>query len=72
MFNTNKFLAFKQTLGFFAIAAVAATVFVYGTMFIPVEYVVYTFIFGLLAFGFWLMYTVNLEKLERAEKKDER
>ena len=64
---SNKFKAFKKTVGFFAIASILATVFVYATLWIPLQYIVYALIIAMFSFGFWMMYEVNLEKLEREE-----
>jgi hypothetical protein len=65
---SNKLIAFRKTVGFFALASIGATAFVYGSLFIPLEYIIYTCIAGLMIFGFWLMYSVNLQKLEMDEK----
>lgn len=64
---SNKFKAFKKTVGFFAIASILATLFVYATLWIPLQYIVYAIIIAMFSFGFWMMYEVNLEKLEREE-----
>jgi hypothetical protein len=65
---SNKLIAFRKTVGFFALASIGATVLVYATMFIPLDYIVYGCIAGLFSAGFWLMYTANLQKLEMDEK----
>ena len=64
---SNKFKAFKKTVGFFAIATILATLFVYSTLWIPLQYIVYSVIVGMFAFGFWMMYEANLEQLNREE-----
>jgi len=66
--NSNEFKALKKTVGFFALASIGATVLVYGSLFIPFEYIVYAIIIGMFGFGFWMMYSVNLQKLEYDEK----
>jgi hypothetical protein len=66
--NNNKFKAFKKTVGFFALASIGATALVYGTLFIPFQYIVYSVILGLFVTGFWMMYSVNLQQLENDEK----
>jgi hypothetical protein len=66
--NSNEFKALKKTVGFFALASIATTVLVYGSLFIPIEYIVYAIIAGMFGFGFWMMYSVNLQKLEYDEK----
>jgi len=65
---SNKLIAFRKTVGFFALASIGATALVYATMFIPLDYIVYGCIAGLFSAGFWLMYTANLQKLEMDEK----
>ena len=62
---SNKLKALIQTSGFFALAAIGAIIFVSATMWIPIEYIVYTLIFGTIAYGFWFMYKINLDNLER-------
>jgi len=67
---SNKMKALSKTLGFFAIASIAATAFVYATLWIPLEYIVYALISGMFSYGFWLMYTVNLERLDREDERN--
>jgi CHASE2 domain-containing sensor protein len=66
---SNKLKALIQTIGFFAIAAVGAILFVFGTLWIPIKYILYALIFGMFAFGFWVMYQVNLNKLDSEWKE---
>jgi hypothetical protein len=65
---SNKLIAFRKTVGFFALASIGATALVYGSLFIPLEYIIYTCVAGLFTLGFWLMYSANLQKLEMDEK----
>jgi cytochrome c biogenesis protein CcdA len=65
---SNKFKAVKNTVGFFALASIIATLLVYSTLWIPLQYIVYAMIIGMFIFGFWMMYEFNLEKLEREEE----
>lgn len=67
---SNKLKAFRKTMGFFAIALILATLFVYATLWIPLEYIVYALISGMFTYGFWLMYTVNLEQLNREDERN--
>ena len=64
---SNKIKALRQTVGFFALASIGATLFVFGTMWVPLEFIVYSVIFGMIAFAFWMMYQVNLERLNSEE-----
>jgi len=64
--------AFLKTLSFAVVASIGAMVFVFATMWIPLEYIIYSLIFGMFAYGFWLMYTVNLERLDREEERNHR
>ena len=68
--NSVEFKAFKKTVGFFAIASIAATVFVYASLFIPLQIIVWAIIIGMCAAGFMFMYEANLEKMKREEKYD--
>lgn len=61
--------AFLNTLGFAVVASIGALLFVFATMWIPFEFIVYALIFGMFAYGFWIMYQVNLERLEREESR---
>lgn len=63
-----KLVALRKTLGFFAIASILATAFVYATLWIPLHYIIYAVIAGLFGTGFWMMYEVNLQKLENEER----
>jgi hypothetical protein len=66
--NSNEFKAFKKTVGFFALASICATAFVYLSFLIPMQYIIYAMIFGMFTLGFSLMYSANLEKLKMNEK----
>ena len=68
--NSVEFKAFKKTVGFFAIASIAATAFVYASLFIPLQIIVWAIIIGMCAAGFMFMYEANLEKMKREEKYD--
>ena len=72
--NSVEFKAFKKTVGFFAIASIAATAFVYASLFIPLQIIVWAIIIGMFAAGFaagfMFMYEANLEKMKREEKYD--
>jgi len=68
--NSIEFKAFKKTVGFFAIASIAATAFVYASLFIPLQIIVWAIIIGMFAAGFMFMYEANLEKMKREEKYD--
>lgn len=61
--NNLKFKAFRQTLGFFAIVAIASTVFMYLTSFVGAEIMAWFTIACLAAGGFYLIYSVNLSRL---------
>jgi uncharacterized membrane protein YfcA len=69
-----KFKAFRQTVGFCAITAILATILVYLITFIGPQAASWIFIIALLAGGFYIMYSVNLSRLqfeEKFPKKDE-
>ena len=66
---SNKLKALRQTFIFFVFATILAFAFVYATLWIPLEYIVYALIAGMFTYGFWIMYQVNLERLERDEKR---
>lgn len=68
--NSVEFKAFKKTVGFFALASIGATAFVYATLFIPMQVVIWAMILAMLGVGFWFMYEANLDKLKREEKYD--
>jgi len=63
-----KLKAFRQTVGFCAIAAILSTVLVYLISFIGAEAAAWIFILGLFSIGFYVMYSVNLSRLEYEEK----
>lgn len=68
--NSVEFKAFKKTVGFFALASIGATAFVYASLFIPLQIIVWAIILGMVSIGFWMMYEANLEKMKREEKYD--
>ena len=61
--------ALRQTLVFFVFATIVAFAFVFATLWIPLEFIVYALIAGMFTYGFWIMYQVNLERLEREESR---
>lgn len=66
---SNKLKALIKTVGFFALASIGALIFVYATLWIPLEFIVYSLIFGMASYGFWVMYQVNLERLDREDER---
>jgi putative Ca2+/H+ antiporter (TMEM165/GDT1 family) len=68
--NSNEFKALKKTVGFFALASIAATVFVYASLFIPTQVIIWAIIIAMFATGFWLMYEANLSRLNEQEKRN--
>ena len=66
---SNKLKALKQTFVFFIFATIVAFAFVFATLWIPFEFIVYALIAGMFTYGFWIMYQVNLERLEREESR---
>jgi hypothetical protein len=66
--NSNEFKAFKKTVGFFALASIGATAFVYLSFLIPLQYIIYAIVIVMLALGFSMMYSANLEKMKLDEK----
>lgn len=66
--NNIKLKALRQTLGFCAIAAILSTILVYIISFIGVETAAWIFIIGLFGVGFYLMYSINLSRLQYEEK----
>jgi hypothetical protein len=72
--NSNEFKALKKTVGFFAIASIAATVFVYASLFIPTQVIIWAILIAMFATGFatgfWLMYEANLSRLNDEEKRN--
>jgi membrane protein implicated in regulation of membrane protease activity len=68
--NSNEFKALKKTVGFFAIASIAATVFVYASLFIPTQVIIWAILIAMFSLGFWLMYEANLSRLNDEEKRN--
>jgi hypothetical protein len=66
--NSNEFKAFKKTVGFFALVSIGATAFVYLSFLIPLQYIIYAIVIVMLALGFSMMYSANLEKMKLDEK----
>ena len=63
-----KFKAFRQTVGFCAIVAIISTAIVYLATLISPQIIAWIFIVGLFAFGFYIMYSFNLTRLQLEEK----
>jgi hypothetical protein len=70
--NSVEFKAFKKTVGFFALASIGATAFVYATLFIPMQIVIWAMILAMLGIGFWFMYEANLDKMKRDEGNNDK
>lgn len=70
--NSVEFKAFKKTVGFFAIASIAATVFVYASFLIPLQVIIWAMILALFGTGFWFMYEANLERMKREEERNDK
>jgi hypothetical protein len=68
--NSVEFKAFKKTVGFFALASIGATAFVYASLFIPLQIIVWAMILAMFGVGFWFMYEANLDKMKREESNN--
>jgi putative Ca2+/H+ antiporter (TMEM165/GDT1 family) len=68
--NSNEFKALKKTVGFFALASIGATAFVYVSLFIPIQVIIWLLTIGFLVLGFWFMYEANLSRLNEQEKRN--
>lgn len=66
--NNIKLKAFRQTVGFFAIVAIVATLIVYLASIISPQVMTWIIISTLFAGGFYLMYSFNLSRLELEER----
>lgn len=66
--NNIKSKAFVQTVGFCAVVAIAATLIVYLTSIIGPQIMTWILIFALFAVGFYLVYSVNLSRLELQQR----
>ncbi len=66
--NELKFKAFRQTVGFCAIASIASVLVVYLASIFSAKVISWMFITALLIGGFYLMYSVNLSRLEMEER----
>lgn len=66
--NNIKLKAFRQTVGFCAIAAIGATLITYLAGVIGAQAMTWIIISALFAGGFYLMYSVNLSRLELEER----
>lgn len=65
-----KFIAFRKTTGYMALAAIGASALLWLMYFIPLQFVVLGFIIGLFALGFWMTYNVVLNNLQLNYKVD--
>lgn len=65
--DNNKFKAFKKTVGFCAVTSIAILVFTFILSFVPVQFILWTFLIALFVFGFYVVYSVNLNALEMEE-----
>lgn len=70
--DNNKFKAFKKTLGFCAITLIAVLVFTFILSFIPLQIILWAFLIGLFGFGFYIMYSFNLNALEVEENSKDK
>lgn len=70
--DNNKFKAFKKTLGFCAITSIAVLVFTFILSFIPLQIILWAFLIGLFGFGFYIMYSFNLNALEVEENSKDK
>jgi O-antigen/teichoic acid export membrane protein len=70
--DNNKFKAFKKTLGFCAITFIAVLVFTFILSFIPLQIILWAFLIGLFVFGFYIMYSFNLNALEVEENSKDK
>lgn len=66
--TTNQWIAFKRTVGTFAIIFITLTVLTYLAFLIPVDVLIYGTIFALVAYGFWILYNANLDRIRFEEK----
>ena len=66
--NELKFKAFRQTVGFCAIASIASVALVYLASILSAQVITWIIIAALFASGFYLMYSVNLSRLEMEER----
>ena len=66
--NNIKSKAFVQTVGFCAIAAIGATLITYLAGVIGAQAMTWIIIFALFAVGFYLVYSVNLSRLELQQR----
>jgi O-antigen/teichoic acid export membrane protein len=70
--DNNKFKAFKKTLGFCAITSIAVLVFTFALSFLSLQTVLWAFLIGLFVFGFYIMYSFNLNALEVEENSKDK
>lgn len=66
--NNLKLKAFRQTVGFCAIASIASVIIIYLASFLSAQVISWIIIAALFSGGFYLMYSVNLSRLELTEK----
>lgn len=62
-----EFRALTKTVGFVAITSIVVLVLTFALSFLSLQTVLWAFLITLFVFGFYMMYSVNLNALQMAE-----
>ena len=62
-----EFRAFTKTVGFCAITSIVVLALTFAFSFLSLQAVLWTFLIVLFVFGFYMMYSVNLNTLQMEE-----